>query len=49
MPGVRNVKVNFEAKEAYVSFEPAKATIDDMVKALAKAGYQGRFKRDGRP
>ena len=49
MPGVRNVKVNFDAKEAYVTFDPKKAVVANMSAALKKAGFGGQFKKPGRP
>jgi copper chaperone CopZ len=49
VPGVRTVEVNFDAKEAYVSFDASQATLEAMVAALDGAGFNGRFKQWGRP
>jgi copper chaperone CopZ len=50
VPGVRTVDVEFFAKEAYVTFDPAKTSPEAMVAALAKTGkYGGSFKDWGIP
>ena len=49
VPGVRNVEVNFDASEAYASFEPGDGKVDAMIAALGEAGYDAAFKRWGRP
>jgi hypothetical protein len=43
------VDVNYDAKEAYVSFDAGQATVEQMAAALDRAGYPGSFKHDGRP
>lgn len=37
--GVRDVEVDMSKKVAIVSFDPRKATVDDLTKATAKAGF----------
>lgn len=39
VPGVHSAKVDFKAKRAVVSFDPARATADALTKATAAAGY----------
>jgi len=39
VPGVSSVAVSFEKKEAVVSFDDAKASVDTLIKATANAGY----------
>lgn len=43
MPGVRTAAVDFESKQARVTFDPKLATVDAMVKALVEAGYGGEL------
>jgi len=38
--GVTNVSVNLATESAFVEFEHGKVTIDDLKRAVAKAGYQ---------
>ena len=38
--------VNFATESASVRFDPAQAGIDDLVGAVAKAGYAARVKQD---
>ena len=45
MPGVRKAIIDYDAKEARVTYNSKKATIDVMAKALEKIGYKGSFKR----
>lgn len=44
VPGVQKVTVNFDAKEARVTFDANKATIEQMAAALKEAGYEGSLK-----
>lgn len=39
VPGVHAAKVDFKAKRAVVSFDPARATADALTKATAAAGF----------
>ncbi|MCC6994236.1 MAG: heavy-metal-associated domain-containing protein [Deltaproteobacteria bacterium] len=49
VPGVRTVIVDFDNKEAVVSYA-APATVDAMAKAVEGAGhYNCKFKHDGMP
>ncbi|HSF26207.1 MAG TPA: heavy metal-associated domain-containing protein [Actinomycetes bacterium] len=38
--GVASVKVHFASSRIEVDHDPAKASVDDVVAAVAKAGYQ---------
>lgn len=44
VPGVSNVTVSFEKKEAVVTFDDAKANLDALTKATANAGFPSRPK-----
>ena len=44
VPGVTHVDVSFEKKEAVVSFDDAKATIDKLKDATFEAGYPSEVK-----
>ncbi len=44
VPGVRKATINFDKKEARVTFDAKKATLKQMNAALKKAGYKGSFK-----
>jgi len=44
VPGVTKVDVSFEKKEAVVSFDDAKATIDKLKDATFEAGYPSEVK-----
>lgn len=39
LEGVKSVDVNLEAKRALVSFDPEKVNVEDLKKAVQKAGY----------
>ncbi|MGH6890825.1 MAG: heavy-metal-associated domain-containing protein [Dongiaceae bacterium] len=39
VPGVRDVKVDFESKTAVVLFDDAEATVEDLAEASRLAGY----------
>jgi len=45
VPGVRTAVIDFDAKEATVTYDPKKATFEAMYAALKKVGYSGSFKR----
>lgn len=40
LDGVTRVKVDFASAKITVDHDPAVATVDDLVQAVAKAGYQ---------
>ena len=44
VPGVSNVSVSFERKEAVVTFDDAKASVDSLTKATANAGFPSKPK-----
>lgn len=44
VPGVTKVDVSFEKKEAVVTFDDAKATIDKLQDATFEAGYPSEVK-----
>lgn len=48
VPGVSKVKVSYERREAVVVFDDSKATVDDLKKATANAGYPGMLKTAAR-
>lgn len=39
VPGVHSAKVDFKAKRAVVSFDPARATTDALTRATTAAGF----------
>ena len=41
-PGVADAAVNLASGEATVSYEPERATVGDLLAAVARAGYRGR-------
>ena len=45
VPGVAKVKVDFDTKTATVTFDPAKAKIEDLTRATTEAGYPSAPKR----
>lgn len=45
VPGVSGVEVSYEKKEAIVTFDDAKATVEALTKATANAGYPSTLKR----
>ncbi len=45
VPGVSGVEVSYERKEATVTFDDAKASIEALTKATANAGYPSTLKR----
>ncbi len=42
VPGVSSVNASYEKKEAVVTFDDAKASIDQLTKATANAGYPSK-------
>ncbi|MBU0491397.1 MAG: heavy-metal-associated domain-containing protein [Chloroflexi bacterium] len=38
-PGTADVQVDLDSKQATFQYDPAQATLDDIVAAIAKAGY----------
>lgn len=42
--GVQRADVSFRAKEAVVAFDPDRVTVDQMVDAVARAGFQASLK-----
>ena len=42
LPGVRKVEVSFASARITVDHDPALAGVDDLVAAVAKAGYAAR-------
>lgn len=45
VPGVSGVEVSYEKKQAVVTFDDAKATVEALTKATANAGYPSALKR----
>lgn len=46
--GVSKVDVNFEKKEAIVTFDDAKTNVNELTKATADAGYSSTVKEDSK-
>ena len=44
VPGVSSVSVSFEKKEAVVTFDDARATVEALTKATANAGFPSKAK-----
>ena len=44
VPGVSGVRVSFEKKEALVTYDDTKATVDALTKATANAGFPSKPK-----
>jgi periplasmic mercuric ion binding protein len=42
VPGVSSVGVSFEKKQAVVTFDDAKATVDALTRATANAGFPSK-------
>jgi mercuric ion binding protein len=42
VPGVSNVEASYERKQAVVTFDDAKATLEALTKATANAGYPSK-------
>ena len=45
VPGVTEVKSEFETKTATVTFDPQKTSIEELTKATANAGYPSTLKK----
>lgn len=45
VPGVSHVEASYEKKQAVVSFDDRKATVDALTKATANAGYPSTVKQ----
>ncbi len=43
VPGVTKVKVDFDTRTAKVTFDPAKAKVDDLTRATTEAGYPSKL------
>jgi len=39
-PGVSDARVNFSSEKAYVEYDPAKTTLDELHQTIAQAGYK---------
>lgn len=44
--GVVDTKVDYDSKTAAVTFDPQKATVDDLIRASTNAGYPASVKPD---
>ena len=45
VPGVSKVEASYEKKQAVVTFDDAKTTVEALTKATANAGYPSALKR----
>lgn len=45
VPGVTGVEASYEAKQAVVTFDDAKTTVEALTKATANAGYPSSVKK----
>ena len=45
VPGVTDTKVDFDKREAVVTFDEAKATVQQLTQATGNAGYPSSVKR----
>jgi len=48
VPGVLDAKVDFPKREATVTFDDAKASVDALAKATGDAGYPSTLARNGK-
>lgn len=48
VPGVLDAKVDFPKREATVTFDDAKASVDALAKATRDAGYPSTLARNGK-
>jgi copper chaperone CopZ len=46
---VQRADVSFRAKEAVVAFDPERVTVEQMVEAVTRAGFQASLKTTQRP
>lgn len=44
VPGVASVEASYEKKQATVTFDDSKASVDALIKATANAGYPSTLK-----
>ncbi len=44
VPGVAQAKVDFDTRTATVTFDPAKARVEDLTRATTEAGYPSKLK-----
>lgn len=44
VPGVASVEASYEKKQAVVTFDDSKASVDELLKATANAGYPSTLK-----
>jgi mercuric ion binding protein len=44
IPGVSKVKVSYDRREAVIVYDDSKASVDDLKKATADAGYPSMLK-----
>lgn len=44
VPGVASVEVSYEKKQAVITFDDAKTTVEALTKATANAGYPSTLK-----
>jgi len=49
LKGVSRADVSFRAKEAVIAFDPQRVTVEQMVDAVARAGFQASVKGTERP
>ena len=47
LPGVLSAEVNLPEKTATVSFDPAKASVEDITKAIERTGFEVESVADG--
>jgi mercuric ion binding protein len=47
VPGVTKVTASYEKKEAVVTFDDTKATVEMLTKATTEAGYPSTPRKDG--
>jgi copper chaperone CopZ len=45
LKGVSRAEVSFRNKEARVSFDPARVSVEQLLEAVTKAGFQPSLKR----
>lgn len=45
MPGVSDVEASFETRQAVVTFDDAKTTVEALTRATANAGYPSSVKK----
>ena len=42
LPGIRQADVSFEEAKAWVVYDPSEVTVEQMVHAIDRAGFQAR-------